>query len=314
MALVESFSGIRGIYGKGITDDIGVRYAYAFSSFLREKKKIIKVVIGRDTRVSGENLRLALIEGMDCDIIDAGVNSTPAIENAVREYKADGGIIITASHNEPEYNGFKFLGSDGAVLRPNEMAIIIEKFHSVKDMDEAEFLENLYKDNKMEHVKRVEKRENDALDRYKKFVLGFLDKKDKALIKNSGVKIVIDANGGAGVISKEIFDELGIDVVYLNMNKGIFKRKIEPNEGSLRYLVKVIKENKAEFAAGFDCDADRVEIILENGKLVSGNDILALIVDEILSGVKDASKETVVVNDATSYIVKEIVSKHKGKW
>lgn len=314
MALIESFSGIRGIYGKDFTDDIAVRYAFAFSNFLREKKQNIKVVIGRDTRKNGERLRDAIIEGMDCDIIDVGTLPTPAIEHAVNWCKADGGVIITASHNEPEYNGLKFLDKDGAVLRPNDIGRVISLFRKFKSLDEEKFLSmHLYRDNEIRHIKKVIKVQYKAEQKYEKFILSFLDKKEKKAIKKAGTGIIVDPNGGAGIIAKEIFDKLGIKAQYVNMDKGKFKRKIEPNEDSLNYLQKEIKKQKAGFAAGFDCDADRVEIMLEDG-LVSGNQILALIVHDILSGLKHPEEETVVVNDATSYVVKETTQDYNAKW
>lgn len=315
MALVESFSGIRGIYGKELTDDIATRYAFAFASALKKKNKQIKIVIGRDTRDSGEGLRQAVIEGLDCDIIEVGVLPTSAIENAVRVYKADGGVIITASHNEPMFNGFKFLDKDGAVLRQKEIESVIELFHKLKNLEEEDFLtKELYRENKIEHIKRVELLEKHALKEYKKFVLGFLSNKDKKAIRNSKIKIIVDPNGGTGIIAKEIFDELEINADYLSMEIGKFKRKIEPTQDSLKYLQKEIRKNKAEFAAGFDCDADRVEVLLADGSLASGNHILALIADDILSELKHPEKETIVVNDATSYVVKEIASKYNAAW
>ncbi len=297
MALVESFSGIRGIYGKELTDSIAVRYAYAFSQLLGKNKT---VVIGRDTRPSGEQIRKELIEGLQCQIIDVGVALTPAVQNAVRTYKADGGIIITASHNEPEYNGFKFLDTDGAVLRPKQIEQVIKNYHKVKDLNEEDFLtRHLFKEEKpVKEVKKV-----NAIGDYKKF-LGFGNLK----VKN---KIIIDPNGGAGIHAKEI---LGDRAVYVNMKEGAFKRIVEPNQESLQYLTKEIKKHKAAFAAGFDCDADRVEVILEDGTLVSGNHLLALIVDHMLSESENPKKETVVVNDATSYLVKEIAEKHHAQW
>ena len=316
MVLIESFSGIRGVYSKDLTDNISVRYAYAFSKLLKGKEKEeIKVVIGRDTRISGEELRMSLIEGLECNIIDVGTLPTAAIENAVREYKAKGGIIITASHNEPEFNGFKFLDKEGAVLNPEDSKKVIDAFHEIKDIDEEKFLANyLYKKNDLEHIQEVTKLEHDGLALYKKFVLSFLNKKDRKAIKKSKIKIVVDPNGGTGIIAKEIFDELGINADYVNMEKGKFKRKIEPNKESLKYLQKEIRKYDAEFAAGFDCDADRVEIMLDDGKLVSGNQILALIVDEMLSEIKYPEEETIVVNDATSYVVKEITENYNSKW
>ncbi|MBR9700093.1 hypothetical protein GOV09_06555 [Candidatus Woesearchaeota archaeon] len=306
MALVESFSGIRGVYGKDLTDDIALRYAYSYAQFLN--KKDITVVIGRDTRKSGEQLRKALIEGLDCDILDVGALPTPAVELAVRKYKADGGIIITASHNEPEFNGFKFLDKDGAVLRPKDIQQVIGLFHQFNELEEEEFLGKLYKENKMERVKRVEIKHKDCLHHYKKFLLRFLSKEERNALRDTA-KIRVDPNGGAGTVCKEIFDELGIKAEYIHMEEGTFKRLIEPNEKSLASM----KISKGHFGAGFDCDADRVELVTEKG-VVRGSELLALIVDDALSRVKDPEKETVVANDATSYVVKDIVDDHHAKW
>jgi phosphomannomutase len=300
MALVESFSGIRGIYRKELTDDVALRYSYAYSQFLG---KVDKIVIGRDTRSSGERLRLALIEGLNSDIIDVGVLPTAAIQNSVREFKADGGIIITGSHNEPEHNGLKFLDKDGAVLRPKDIQVVIDSYKKYEKMKEEEFLsKHLYKENRMEHVKNVIIKEKEALERYKKFLF-------KIVKKVPDISLLIDPNGGTGIVAKEIF---GTKAQYVNMEKGKFNRLIEPNEDSLKYLKKKLK--KDSFAAGFDCDADRVEIMLADGTLVSGNQILALIVDDVLSGLKHPEEETVVVNDATSYLVKDIARNYNAKF
>src|SRR3989338_4117167 len=113
MPLVESFSGIRGIYDDSLNEQIAARYAYSYISLLKNKinKKIknnsnlnnenkLRIVIGTDTRLSKDILKDAVIEALDCKIIDIGTASTPMVEFAVRHFKANGGIIITASHNE----------------------------------------------------------------------------------------------------------------------------------------------------------------------------------------------------------------------
>ena len=113
MTLVESFSGVRGIYGRDLTESVAVRYAHSYISFLRNKtrKNNVAIVIGMDTRPSGAKLMDLIIGLADANFIDVGILPTPAIEFAVRYFNADGGIIITASHNEPFWNGFKFLNS-----------------------------------------------------------------------------------------------------------------------------------------------------------------------------------------------------------
>ncbi len=292
MALVESFSGIRGIYGKELTEEVILRYAHAYNYFLKKKSSRPTIVIGMDSRPTGKEIFNLLIKGLDCEVINVGLLPTQIIENAVREFNCDGGIIISASHNEPEYNGFKFLDIDGAILRPNDIDSIIE---NTKNEDIT------IKKNEIIYKRK------EAIEIYKKFVKEIL-KLNKV---ESKIKILVDPNGGSGIITKEIFDEFGINAEYINMEAGKFNRLIEPNELSLKYLQKHIIEKKCDFAIGFDCDADRVEILLDNGELVSGNQILAIIAEEILS--KSLTKN-LVVNDATSYIVKEIAEKYNSSF
>jgi phosphomannomutase/phosphoglucomutase len=296
MVLIESFSGIRGIYEKEITKEIIEKYSLAYISLLNKKypNKKLKVVIGRDTRKSGKEILKIITDNLDCEIIDVGIMPTPIIENAVRAFGAEGGIIITASHNEPDFNGFKFLDKDGAVLRPKDINFVI---------NEAKFIKGIYQKNKNS---KITNREREALKEYEDILKEIL-KIEKI---ESKVKIIVDANGGSGIVSKEIFDNFGVNAYYINLDAGEFKRLIEPKEESLKYLEEYIKEQNASFAVGFDCDADRVEILLNNGELVSGNYILALIAEEILS----ENNGPVVVNDATSYIVKEIAEKHNSKF
>src|SRR3989339_2119027 len=155
MALVESFSGIRGIYDKDLTDAIAVRYAYSYYSFLKSKtkKSSITIVIGMDTRASGIKLADSIMGILDCNFIDIGIAPTPAVEFAVRYFKADGGIIITASHNEPYWNGFKFLDKDGAVLKPKGMEAVIKNYKKIKSIKNEEFLSNhIYKNAKPKNI------------------------------------------------------------------------------------------------------------------------------------------------------------------
>ncbi|MBI4143452.1 hypothetical protein HY487_01055 [Candidatus Woesearchaeota archaeon] len=304
MALMESFSGIRGIYGKDLTDSIAVKYAWSYLSFLRNKvdKKTPAIVVGMDTRNSGAAISNALIAVLDCSFIDVGILPTPAVEFAVRHFEADGGIIITASHNEPYWNGFKFLGSDGAVLNEKEMGQVIQNFRmgSFKDFHKIQ-------------ERKIAEKNTDALHGYCRFIFDIAGRKNIEAIKNSGQKIIIDPNGGTGVISKKILEQAGVSTIGVNMQYGEFSRAIEPTEDSLIYLKSMLDENNADFAAGFDCDADRVEIMMRNGRLLSGNYILALIVDEMLSNAKNPKNQVVVVNDATSNVVRETAERYGAK-
>jgi phosphomannomutase len=328
MPLVESFSGIRGIYDNGLDEKVAERYAYSYLSLLKNKyrNKSLKIVIGTDTRPSKDILKNAILEILDCDIIDIGIASTPMTEFAVRHFNADGGVIITASHNEPYWNGFKFLDKDGAVLRPKDMEQVIKTYNKIKKLNDVNFLsKHIYKnkDSKKVTIKKmlknqrflapiklVIKKYNEINNAYSDYVLNFLSKEDKNKIRNSKLRIIIDPNGGAGTIAKTILEKLNVKVLGINMEHGIFNRTIEPNEDSLLYLANSVRDKNYDFAAGFDCDADRVEIVTTKG-IVSGNHLLALIADDIL---KNAKNKIIVVNDATSLIVRETAKKHNTKY
>ncbi|MCX6742575.1 MAG: hypothetical protein NTX24_05420 [Candidatus Pacearchaeota archaeon] len=298
MALVESFSGTRGIYGTELTEEDIRKYALVYLEFLKKRspdksENKITVVIGRDTRPSGKAILNTFLRYLDCNIIELDILPTPIIENAVREFQADGGIIISGSHNEPEYNGIKLLDKDGAILRPKDIDFVIKRVH-----------EGNFENNENRKEKGIINKKREAIQSYKKLL--------KEILKTNNInssKILVDPDGGAGISSKDIFDEFGINASYINIKPMEFNRLIEPNESSLKYLEKEIKKQGCDFAIGFDCDADRVEVLLNDGTLVSGNHILALIVEEIISNSKE---KTVIVNDATSYVVKEVTERNQG--
>lgn len=304
MTLIQSFSGIRGIYGKDLTDGVAIRYAYAYYSFLRNKTKKNNpaIVIGTDTRASGIKINDAITGILDCNFIDVGIAPTPAIEFAVRHFNADGGIIITASHNEPYWNGFKFLRKDGTILGVDDISQVINNFRVAS-------LKNFHK---IQDRKILEKNA-ETIKEYAKFILSIVGNDGVRKIRDSAQKIIIDPNGGTALIAKRILEQIGVEVIGKNMSYGEFNRQVEPTEDSLFYLKNVIDEHKADFAAGFDCDADRVEILLNNCKLLSGHYILALAVDEVLSRANAPRNKVVVVNDATSNLVREIVGKFGAK-
>jgi phosphomannomutase len=324
--LIQSFSGVRGIYGESLTNEVVKKYSVCYYShllkkFVKPKKsknksksqktkdsaKRPKIVIGIDTRPSSELLKNSIIEILGADIIDVGTAGTPAVEFAVRYFKADGGIIITASHNEPYWNGMKFLRSDGGILKDTDMKKIIELYkknisNSVKNLTES----LLGHDPKPSHV---EVKKEELRLAYEKFAITFI-KKDIPKIKKAGIKIIIDPNGGTGITAESILKKAGVDVIAVNMDYGIFNRKVEPNFESLYPLANLAREEGASLAAGFDCDADRLQIILPNDRIVDGNYLLALITNEML---KEGVKKVIITNDATSGIVREVSKKHSAE-
>ena len=302
MALITSFSGIRGIYDKDLTESIAVKYAYSYLTFLRQKtkKSTPTIVIGMDTRHSGVKLGDVIMGILDCNMIDVGIAPTPAVEFAVRHFNADGGIIITASHNEPFWNGFKFLCKSGSVLPEKDMEFLIIS------RKKAKFSGSVSK-------RKIVVKERELENEYNNFALKTIGKKAIESIRKKKIKIVVDPNGGAGISSIKLLRKIGVDVKAVNFKNGEFNRAVEPNEESMFYLNSVIKETGAEFAAGFDCDADRVEILMAGGKMLSGNTILALATEEVLSSKNRNEKYAVVINDATSYVVRDTAKKYNAK-
>jgi phosphomannomutase / phosphoglucomutase len=299
--LTESFSGVRGTYGKDLSEDIAKRYAKAFLQFLMKSSGKPVIVIGRDTRPSSENLKDSMVEVFlqYTDVIDVGVNTTPAIEFAVRHLNADAGVIITASHNEPQDNGWKFLEKKGSVLEPKDMEEVIKNFRGIKSVERKKFA------GKMDEV--------DISPDYIGSILDMIGEKEKADIAEAGLKVAVDPNGGtAAVVIIDVLEKLDVEIVEMNMELGKFKRKIEPTVESLKKLAEKVKETDADFGAGFDCDADRVELVDDKGHLISGNYVLALAVNEVLS-VCGGNDKIIVTNDATSGVVKEIAEKYGAK-
>jgi phosphomannomutase/phosphoglucomutase len=300
--LVQSISGIRGIFGEDINPGLVRRFALAYYQAINKKTSTLRIVIGTDTRSSAEKIKrefFKVLTSYDTEIFDLGIAPTPAVQLAVREYKADGGIIITASHNPPEFNGFKFLNAAGTIVDTQDLKSILEHRKNIKSMPML----------KPDFGKILDYRD-DANEIYVSFLLKLIGKESAILIKNLNQKIILDSNGGAAIkVLDKLFGEIGLDVISVNKEAGKFERAIEPNKESLRYLTTILDKKDGKFAAGFDCDADRVELILKDGTLVSGNHILSLIVRDLLNQNTHPEQQIIVVNDATSYMVRDIVEK-----
>ena len=310
--LIESFSGIRGIYGQSLTDRVVRRYAEVFAEYLIAKhNKKIRVVIGRDTRKSGERLKKIFTEFfLNCGyiVIDAGVTSTPTIEFAVRHYKARGGIIITASHNEPEFNGWKLLGSDSAILNQKEIGKIIKLVR---------------RQTKIKLPKRkgvILNKQDEIQDLYVNDILKIIGRGAVKKIRQKNYKILADPNGGpVKKILEKLFEKLGVELMGVNMRPGVFIRKIEPNTETLEYLIPIITNAQADFGFGLDGDADRMGMILPNGSkyvaahgnMVSGHEMVALGIESILLNKKPGQK--IVINNCTANLIYKVAKKYRAR-
>lgn len=265
--------------------------------FAKGNHKRHKVVIAKDTRVSGYIFEYALTSGlcsMGVDVYQIGPMPTPALAHLVKSFAADAGIMITASHNPIDDNGIKFFSKDGYKL-PDAVEEEMEKY----------MVENkILLDKPVAHLGKAHKIE-DARGRYVEFV--------KHSIKNrslKGYKIVLDcANGAAYKVAPLIFQELGAEVILINATPDGLN--INNNCGALypEMLKKTVLENKADIGIALDGDADRVVLVDENGAVVDGDHILAIAAVHFKNKGK-LEKDTVVTTVMANAGFDEAMRKH----
>src|SRR3989338_442070 len=291
MSIFKAYD-IRGIYPKELDEDIAYKIGRATAYFLKVKQ----IVVGRDVRFSGPKLFGALTKGINdqgVDVIDIGLCSSPMLYFAVNFLKAKGSVMVTASHNPKEYNGFKFT---------REKAIPISGDTGIKD------IEKLVSVGKFKDIKKRGKViKEDILKDYAKFVLGFA-KKVKPL------KVVIDtANGMGGLEAPKVFEKLPCKVVplFFKLDGTFPNHDPNPLKGeSLKFLIEEVKKEKADLGIAFDGDADRVFFITEKGEIIPADFITCLIAKEML---KHHPKEKILYDLRSSWIVKETVEEACGK-
>ncbi|WP_461866098.1 phosphoglucosamine mutase [Thermococcus sp.] len=293
--------GVRGIANEKITPEFSLKMGMAFGTMLkREGREKPLIVVGRDTRVSGEMLKEALISGLlsiGVDVIDVGIAPTPAIQFACRYFNTDGGAVITASHNPPEYNGIKLLEPNGLGLKKEREAVVEELFFN-EDFDRAEWYEI------------GEVREEDII---KPYLDAIRSRVDIEAIKKRKPFVVVDTSNGAGSLTLPyLLRQLGCKVVSVNAHPdGHFPaRNPEPNEENLRGFMKIVKALGADFGVAQDGDADRAVFIDENGNFIQGDKTFALVVKAML---QENDGGLVVTTIATSHIIDELAKQYNGE-
>ena len=251
--------GIRGIVGEDLTHELAMKVGEA-SAYVLGKKDDLVVLIGRDTRISGQMLASALSAGLmsqGAKVIDLGVVPTPAVSYLVKKYKASMGAMISASHNPSEYNGIKLFDGEGFKL-PDATENEIEKYLLGKAVPTTT------------KVGTYEVCDT-AIDDYTDHIVKSAKKINKDL------KIVVDcANGSASTTAPILFDKLGLDVVLMNYEYDGYNINDKAGSTHLEGLVKKVKKLKADVGIAYDGDADRCLMIDENGELVDGDQIMAI--------------------------------------
>lgn len=286
MTLIKSISGIRGTIGGAAGDNLTpldlVRFVSAYCRFIKEREpqKRKKVVLGRDARMSGP-MAASIVEGtlVGCgvDVVNIGLATTPTTEMAVTGLGADGGIILTASHNPKQWNALKLLGTDGQFLDAKEGAVVLE-YALAEEFEYAQVDE-------LGHVERrsYDKEHIDA-------VLA-LDDVDVDAVSKAGLKVVVDAvNSVGGVVIPELLERMGVEVVRLNCTPdGRFAHNPEPLPANLTEISEAVVKEGADMGIVVDPDVDRLAFVSEDGSMFGEEYTLVAVADYILSRRKGAT-------------------------
>lgn len=302
MTLIKSISGIRGTIGGRTGDTLNpldiVKFTTAYAQFIGGKK----IVVGRDGRISGlmvRNVVVGTLMGMGYDVIDIGYATTPTTELAVRMAGADGGIIITASHNPRQWNALKLLNSEGEFLTAADGAEVL-RMAEAEDFNYAEVdklgsltIDDSYNQRHIDSVLALKLVDVDA-------------------IKARKFRVCVDTiNSVGGIILPELFKALGVDYEILNGEcTGDFAHNPEPLEKNLQGIMDKMKQGGFDLGIVVDPDVDRLAFICEDGKMFGEEYTLVSVADYVLSH----TVGNTVSNLSSTRALRDVTEKHGGKY
>ena len=304
MSLIKSISGIRGTIGGKVDENLtpidAVKFAAAYGSWLKGQsgKEHVKVVIGRDARISGEmiqNLVQYTLIGLGIDVVNIGLSTTPTVEVAVPLEKADGGIILTASHNPKEWNALKLLNDKGEFVSDQDGKAIL-RIAQENDFSFAtvDHLGKLTHDDRYIdlHIEKV-------------FALPLVTPE---AIQKKKFRVVVDAvNSTGGIAIPRLLERLGVEVIKLYCEpNGHFPHNPEPLKEHLGDICKKVVEEKADFGIVVDPDVDRLAFITDQGEMFGEEYTLVACADYVLS----KAKGNVVSNLSSSRALRDIAQKY----
>jgi len=304
MTLITSISGIRGTIGgsagDGLTPLDAVKFAAAFSTWIRQKsgKQKPKIVIGRDARISGEmveSLVVGTLLGMGIDVVSLALATTPTVEVAVPTLKADGGIILTASHNPKQWNALKLLNDRGEFLSAADGAVLLDMVQKSEfDFAEVDNLGSLGNESGMDsfHISEVLN----------------LDLVDVEKIRAAGFRVAIDCvNSVGGKIIPELLKALGVKEVvelYCDPN-GHFPHNPEPLPENLTEISKVVRDKGADIGFVVDPDVDRLAIVCEDGSMFGEEYTLVAVSDYVLTHTPGSTCSNLSSSRALRYVTEK---------
>ncbi|NER16749.1 phosphoglucosamine mutase [Spongiivirga citrea] len=308
MTLIKSISGIRGTIGGKVNDNLtpvdAVKFAAAYGTWLKDycKKDNPKVVIGRDARISGamiQSLVVNTLVGLGIDIVDLGLSTTPTVEIAVPMENADGGIILTASHNPKQWNALKLLNGKGEFIDGAEGAKVLEiAANEAFDFADVDDLGTVTVNDKYIdiHIDEVLK----------------LSLVDENVIKGNKLKVVVDGvNSTGGIAIPKLLRRLGVEVVELYCEpNGHFPHNPEPLKEHLKDICDLVVKEKADFGIVVDPDVDRLAFISDDGEMFGEEYTLVACADYVLS----KTPGNTVSNLSSSRALRDISNKHGGSY
>lgn len=308
MSLIKSISGIRGTIGGKVNENLTpldvVKFASAFGTWLQnnQNKKDLTLVIGRDARISGpmvSSLVTATLQGLGINVVDLGLSTTPTVEIMVPELKADGGIILTASHNPKQWNALKLLNGKGEFISGDNGAEVLALAES-EDFNYAN----------VDDLGKYETRD-DAFDIHIKQILD-LPAVDAEAIKAKKFKVVVDAvNSTGGIAIPMLLEKLGVEVIKLYCEpNGQFPHNPEPLKEHLGDICQLVKKEKADLGIVVDPDVDRLALIDEKGEMFGEEYTLVAVADYLLS----LKNGVAVSNLSSSRALRDIAKTHNSEY
>ena len=293
MELIKSISGIRGIVGKNLNNTIVNSYSNIFSH-LQDQGDIL---VARDSRPHGEDLYDSICDTltfMGRNVISCGIIPTPTAQFIIKERNLAGGIVVTASHNPIEWNGLKFLDSDGCFLNADKMKELISMSPETITIDRGNIIES--EDAYLSHIDNVLN----------------LQCIQSEKIKEKKFKVVIDTvNGAAYKALPELLEKLNCDIIKIHCeNTGDFPRGTEPIPSHLGDLSKTVRKEKADIGLATDPDADRLAIVSNTGFPIGEESTLVLVLESYLKFYKDS--QTIVTNLSTSMGIDAIAERYNS--
>ncbi|MCO5240690.1 MAG: phosphoglucosamine mutase [Chitinophagaceae bacterium] len=309
MALIKSISGIRGTIGGKPGETLSaldvVKFTAAFGSWLMEKKGNKKVVIGRDGRISGpliQNIVVSTLNALGIDVVDLGLSTTPTVEMAVVMEKADGGIILTASHNPKEWNALKLLNNRGEFISGSDGKEVLDRA-AAEDFDFVPV-------DKLGTVTQGE----DYLQKHIEAIIS-LNLVDTDAVKAKNFKIVVDAVNSTGAIFvPALLQALGVqpgNITVINEEvNGKFAHNPEPLPENLVELSNMVQKSRADLGIAVDPDVDRLCFVCEDGTMFGEEYTLVAVADYVLS----KQPGNTVSNMSSTRALKDVTLKHGGQY